>query len=381
MIKVTLFFSYGVSIKVWHESGFLSRELSYYKDLIDQRNIEIQFLTYGDETDLDFDEVPDGINITPIYNKIKKPKTRLGYFINSLIFPIYFQDELSSSDLFKTNQIWGSWSAVIAKFYYKIPLFVRVGYDLDKNSIVGEKSLYKRLFIKLISRMAYRVANDIWVPTQEISEFIQRRHKLSKNNITIFPNWIDTDLFNSIENIKPFNNRLLYIGRLSKEKNVTLLVRSLHKTGIGLDIVGNGEEKNDIKTLAKDLNISINFLGRVENKELPSLINHYTVLVLCSHYEGSPKVLLEAMSCKRAVIGTNKPGIKNIIINQINGLICESNPSSLASCIIELIEDKEKTKKLGIQARKYIIANHSKNEAIKKEVNIYNNLIKNNKSG
>ena len=347
MIKVTLFFSYGVSVKNWHESGFLSRELSYYHDLINNNDILIEFLTYGDETDHDFMDIASNIKIIPIYSKIKKPNTKLGLFISSLLIPFHFRKDLASSDFFKTNQIWGSWVAVIAKIFLRKPLLIRAGYDLYKNSIIGEKNGLKLFFIWLISKISYKSANHIWVPTDEISEFVIKEHKITSDKITVFPNWIDVNLFRVTDAHYLYKNKILYIGRLSNEKNIPLLVNALCKTNIALDIIGDGEEKNNIISLANKRLVDINFLGRVPNENLPNLINRYPIIVLCSNYEGSPKVLLEAMSCGKAVIGTNKPGINNVIIHNVNGVLCESDVSSLSSAITGLIKDEK-----AIQIRK-----------------------------
>ena len=86
-------------------------------------------------------------------------------------------------------------------------------------------------------------------------------------------------------------------------------------------------------------------------------------------------VLLDAMSCGKAVIGTNKPGINNVIIHNVNGVLCESDVSSLSSAITGLIKDEKAIQRLGAEARRLIIKNNSKSEAIKKEVNIYKNIL------
>ena len=76
MTRLTLIFSYGVSLKVWDESGFLSREYSYYKDL-QERGVDVQFITYGDKSDFEFSAVLGDIKIIPIYDTMRKSKYKL----------------------------------------------------------------------------------------------------------------------------------------------------------------------------------------------------------------------------------------------------------------------------------------------------------------
>ena len=166
MTKVTLFFTYGLSLKAWDEFGFLSREISYYHDL-SKKGIKVQFLTYGDATDHSVGGVPKNIEIIPIYKKIKRPKNKILMLLQSILIPFLFKKELNSSDIFKSNQIWGAWVAVIAKFLFSKPLLIRVGYDLYKNALIDEKNKFKLLFIFVSSKLAYKSADHILLPTYQ----------------------------------------------------------------------------------------------------------------------------------------------------------------------------------------------------------------------
>jgi glycosyltransferase involved in cell wall biosynthesis len=267
--------------------------------------------------------------------------------------------------------MWGSWVPVIAKFFFQKPLFIRVGYDLYKNSLIDEKNKLKLLFIFLISKLAYKSADHILLPTTEISYFAIKKYKLNPDKICIYPNWVDTSLFKKYILTKNYTNRVLFIGRLSKEKNIPLLINSLSKTNIGLDIIGEGDLKKNLQSEAKSLSIDVRFLGRIPNSELPKVINKYPIYILCSDYEGSPKTLLEAMSCEIAVIGTDQAGINNVITHDLNGILCDSSVKSLRESIIDLINNKNKRTRLGRAARKIIMNNNSKTSLIRLEMLIY----------
>lgn len=370
MPSVTLFFSYGVSLKTWDESGFLSREYSYYKDL-QEGGVDVQFITYGDKSDFEFSAALGGIKIIPIYDTMRKSKYKLFNLLNSLTIPFVFKRHLESSDILKTNQIWGSWVGVVAKLWYGKPLFIRAGYDLYMNALVGEKNRLKIWFIYAISKLAYKNADFIWLPTSEISEFVVSTHKIQHSRIVVFPNWIDTDLFylGSFENT--YSNKILYIGRLSPEKNISLLINALSETDIKIDIVGDGELRSELNSEAQRLGVEAQFLGRIPNYDLPELINKYPIVVLCSNFEGSPKTLLESMACGRAVVGTNKPGISNVITNNFDGVLCESEPEELKSALIDLMGNVVKRKRLGREARNKIVNKNSKSQAIKTELSVY----------
>jgi glycosyltransferase involved in cell wall biosynthesis len=373
MFKITLFFTYGISLNSWEKSGFLSREISYYQDLV-SNGVEVQFFTFGNSSDLDYENLIPNIKIIPIYSRISKPKIKLLRFLQSFFIPFYFKDELKSSDIFKTNQMWGSWIPLISKFIYRKPLLARVGYDLHKNSLIDGTSKIKLFYIFLLTKITYKLADFIWVPTDEIKLFINKSHGLEGKNILVSPNWIDTDLFKFIGTEKIIENRILFIGRLSKEKNIPLLINALKDTGIGLDVIGVGHEEKSLKSLAQYLNVDVRFLGRVANIDMPLYINRYEIYVLCSDFEGNPKSLLEAMSCQRAVIGTDQPGIQNLIVDSENGLLVDSEAVKLRDKIVNLIADKDQIKTLGLNARKGILRQNSKKRTIQKEIEIFKKI-------
>ena len=102
MFKITLFFTYGISLNSWEKSGFLSREISYYQDLA-SNGVEVQFFTFGNSSDLDYGNLMPNIKIIPIYSRISQPKTKLLRFLQSFFIPFYFKDELKSSEELPTN--------------------------------------------------------------------------------------------------------------------------------------------------------------------------------------------------------------------------------------------------------------------------------------
>ena len=87
-MKLALFFTKGVSLRIWEKVGNLDREVKPYKKLLNYFN-EIYFLTYDNKSYLF-----EGIKVLPMS---------------------VFRKELKNIDIFKTNQMYGSWKAVIAK--------------------------------------------------------------------------------------------------------------------------------------------------------------------------------------------------------------------------------------------------------------------------
>ena len=372
-MTILILFTYGVSLKTWKETGLYDRELEYYRKLIQKNNYKFIFLTYGDESDLFLHE--KNIEVYPIYRKFKKPKNRLFSIAQSFIFPIFLLKKFSKIDIIKTNQMLGSWVGVILSIILRKPFILRSGYELYDFSIKAEKIFLYRLFVFIISYFAYKSAKRIHVATEMDKLFIKDKFSISLSKLFVYPNFIDTQLFKPIK--KHPNKKLLFVGRLNKQKNIPLLFHALKGLGIELDIIGSGEEEKNLKFLSNELKIKVNFLGTLPNKEMPEIYNNYEAYILTSKYEGNPKTLLEAMSCGCCVIGTDVDGINNILFNKKNGILCIESETEIRKAIKNFFAKSNTNfrKNLSIEARKYIENNHSLEHIVNMEKNAYNSVM------
>lgn len=110
----------------------------------------------------------------------------------------------------------------------------------------------------------------------------------------------------------PQTLQLLFVGRLSKQKNVPMLLKALQQTNrsVQLDIVGDGEEYAEIQRIIESENISNVILhGRLEREAVFDFYERCHALIMPSLYEAQPLVLLEAMAARIPIIGTNVIGV------------------------------------------------------------------------
>ena len=91
--------------------------------------------------------------------------------------------------------------------------------------------------------------------------------------------------------------------------------------------------------------------------------------------EGIPRSILEAMSCEKAVIAASNSGIPDVIQHNENGiLVDDNNYEKLAKEIISLLQNDQKRKKLGTNARSTIINNFNWNIFVKKMNSIFTSI-------
>jgi glycosyltransferase involved in cell wall biosynthesis len=375
-MNLILIFDYGLSLRVWDETGLIDREILLYKRLLD-KGVQVVFITYGDEEDYAYQKKLGDIQIVPFYAYANRPDSRTIRFLHSFLLPFILRKKIKRADILKTNQMWGAWIVLLSKLLYRKRAIVRCGFERYLNALYkGESFLYKT-FVWLNSWMAYKFSNGIILTSETAEEFVVKTFSIPSTKINLFMNYIDIDQFKKT-NSEKHENKLLFIGRLNKGKNIFSLLDAIYQTDYELDIVGDGELRAEVEEYIKKHNIKANLIGRFPNARMPEIINRDPVYILPSFYEGNPKTLLEAMACESAVIGANVDGIKEIIKDNENGLLCETNSESIKEAINILMQDKNLRDRLGKNARSFVMENCDLGQIVEKEYNLYRELLNRN---
>jgi len=363
-----LFFTKGVSLKMWYDKGLLEREKIIYEKLIKVNYFKkIFWFTYGSD-DLKYqNKINPNIVVVSMPSFFNFPKGKLVY---SFLLPFLQKKYLKKCSVYKTNQMMGSWSAIIAKWLYKKPLVLRTGYTASLS--LKNPNTIKKIIVSLIEKFSYANADYCFVSSQFDFRYIKRKYYV--RDIVCVPNFIDIDKFSPSDSLP--KKEIVYVGRLSEEKNLIRLIIALRKTNLALDVYGEGNLKKKLRNLAKKNNVKILFKGSVPNSKIPRILSNYQLFILPSLYEGMPKALLEAMACGLPCVGTDVRGINEVIKHGYNGWLVKTDPKSIREGILKLMEDKKLREKLGKNARKTIEEKYSLKKILEKETKIYNKLLK-----
>jgi len=207
---------------------------------------------------------------------------------------------------------------------------------------------------------------------------------INENKIRVIATPIEIEKFISPLSPPPSNSagrheggrrgEVLYVGRLSKEKNVGLLISAGKKIKALIQIVGAGPEEGKLKAQAKDCD-NIEFLGQIPSDKLPELYARAQVFVLPSNTESFGKVLAEANASGKPVVATATTGAKEIIKDGYNGfLVPVGDAKALADKILFLLDNPEKAKEMGENGRKLVIEKYSDNT--KKIIDFWKDIIR-----
>lgn len=149
-----------------------------------------------------------------------------------------------------------------------------------------------------------------------------------KGKFEIIPNVVDTEIFCLRTKITLNKSKIIFVGSLENEvKNTDTILQVIKRiitknNQTELTIIGDGDSRNALQqyVLDNELQDNIHFLGKISPKDVAKKMSEHDFLILFSHIENLPCVLLEAMSCGLPVIAPNVGGVSEIV-NAQNGII------------------------------------------------------------
>ena len=332
-----LFFTRNVSLLTWVENGLLEREKLIYEEHLKQGNLKkVYWITYGSEDFELSNQLKKEKKLHPNIIVVSMPKLfnipKIGSYVYSLLIPFLYPKKIREADVLKTNQMDGSWSGVIAKWLYRKPLVVRTGYSVSQLLCDKNPSSLKCKWFKFIEKYTYKYGDLAIVSSNHNCEYIKEKYHINNQKILVLYNYVNLDKFKPKNKFNKYSDRILYVGRLNPEKNLFSLVQAISDLNFVLDIYGKGDQiESQLKDFAIKNNVKVNFFGVVSNDQLPKIYNQYNYYVLSSYHEGMPKTLIEAMASGCLCIGTDVPGINEIISDGVNGILARTTTSESIS--------------------------------------------------
>ena len=154
--------------------------------------------------------------------------------------------------------------------------------------------------------------------------------------------------FNNFTVTTPLINRpplIGYIGRLSEEKGIWNFTQALpiilgRQKDLRVLIGGDGQLKEAIETSLQDngSSVRVDLTGWISHDDLPGYLNQLRLLVLPSHTEGLPTIILEAMACGTPVLTTAVGAIPDVIVDGETGFVMENNsPECIAANVARVL--------------------------------------------
>lgn len=364
-MHIILFFSRGVSLETWASVGSLEREIALYLRL-QEKGVQITFITYGGITDLGYAGQLKGIDI--LCNQ-----WNLSPHWYERLLPFLHLHSLRHADVFKTNQTSGADVALRAARIWRKPLIARCGYMWSEFAQRHDNPIEVD-FAKRIEKQVFENARCVVVTTHAMKNYVEENYNVNVDKVRVFPNYVLTDLF-SPGNTAVIPKRVCYVGRLDEQKNLDSLVQACEGLQVELHLIGEGHLHASLRDQAARCGVNLVLHGNIPHHKLPEMIRQSVIFVLVSHYEGHPKSLLEAMSCGVAVLGANSPGIGEQIVHGETGWLVGTDAKSIRAGIQHLLENPTLREKLGRNARRFIQENCSLDKIVEMEYSLFRDVI------
>jgi glycosyltransferase involved in cell wall biosynthesis len=207
---------------------------------------------------------------------------------------------------------------------------------------------YKRIFL----RRVLRDSSAVVVPTDDYREIISQKYGIDPHKISVIGHGTNHRVAEQTKSLAASAGddraKLLFVGRLAGQKNIPLLLESIatyvekYGSDIELAIVGDGEDRRAVQSQVKRLGLSdvVSMYGPAYGEELEVIYERSDLFILTSTRESFGLVLIEAMSKGLPIVCVNIPAIRNVVDNDLNGLLVESNPVALADAIRTLLVDE-----------------------------------------
>lgn len=253
---------------------------------------------------------------------------------------------------------------VTGTYHTDIPQYV--------NKLTEDEGLERAAWIFMT--WFYSQMDEITVPSEATRRQLED-NGIDGAKIKMLPRWVNTDLFTPTHRDHAFYRKtaaedgmkFLYVGRVSKEKNLLLLAESFRRVhrinpAARLVVAGDGPFRGEMEDLLHDLPVL--FLGFVQGEALTKAYASADVFVFPSTTDTWGNVVLEAQASGLPVIVSDEGGPKELMLDRETGLIvAANNREELVRAMLGFLEDPDLARVMGEAARQFTLTEGPREES------------------
>ena len=177
--------------------------------------------------------------------------------------------------------------------------------------------------------------------------------------------------------------RLLMAGRLAPQKGFDVGLRAFRRIlsahpGARLTILGEGPDRGALQELTTELEIdrSVVWRGAIATADVVTEMLDATIVMMPSRFEGYPLVALESAGLGRVVVGSDIPGLDEVVLKGTTGvLVPRDDPVALADAVLALLADMPQLLALGRAARARATTESSFAACVESYLDVYRALV------
>ena len=181
----------------------------------------------------------------------------------------------------------------------------------------------------------------ITTPTRRAADFLERT--VAVENVIPVSCGIDRTQYTPV--VAPREtNRIIFVGRLTAEKQVEVILDAMTKLDPALDatfdIVGGGDQRKQLESLATQLGLAdrVTFHGRTTDEDLRALLSRASVFTIASIAELQSIATMEAMASALPIVAADAVALPHLVHDGENGYLFEpGNAAALAARLTDVL--------------------------------------------
>ncbi|MCM3503212.1 glycosyltransferase [Microbacterium sp. P26] len=186
-----------------------------------------------------------------------------------------------------------------------------------------------RIFVKLAwadAERTFKMTRAVTTPTRKAADFLESTIDISG----VIPISCGIDRSNYSPDLTPRDaNRILFVGRLTTEKHIDVVLKALSQLDPALDasfdIVGGGDQRAKLEALARQLGVAsrVTFHGHASEEDLRALYSRASVFAIASIAELQSIATMEAMASGLPIVAANAVALPHLVHDGENGYLFE----------------------------------------------------------
>ncbi|WP_295852819.1 glycosyltransferase [uncultured Microbacterium sp.] len=201
-----------------------------------------------------------------------------------------------------------------------------------------------RIFVELAwadAERTFKMTRAVTTPTRKAADFLESTIDISG----VIPISCGIDRSNYRPDLTPRDaNRILFVGRLTTEKHIDIVLKALSQLDPALDVtfdvVGGGDQRAKLETLAQQLGVAsrVTFHGHASEEDLRTLYSRASVFAIASIAELQSIATMEAMASGLPIVAANAVALPHLVHDGENGYLFEpGNADELAARLTDVL--------------------------------------------
>ncbi|MFG6444753.1 glycosyltransferase [Microbacterium sp. P06] len=201
-----------------------------------------------------------------------------------------------------------------------------------------------RIVVKLAwadAKRTFDMTRAVTTPTRNAADFLESTIDLDR----VIPISCGIDQANYVADLTPRDaNRILFVGRLTTEKGIDVLLNAVAaldpKLDVTVDLVGGGDQRKNLETLTQQLGLDsrVTFHGHASEADLRALYTRASLFAIASIAELQSIATMEAMASGLPIVAADAVALPHLVHDGENGFLFEpGNVGELAERLTDVL--------------------------------------------